>query len=120
MPLDVIDDSHAPTTIEIKADRYEFQRSSPYFQPCVFASDAKVVAVEKGLLPFQKLVNIIGMLFRLSFQGGMIFDVVLSGFELGTDVKIVRYPDRYMDERGTVMWDRVMKLIGEQRRRLAA
>jgi hypothetical protein len=40
--------------------------------------------------------------------------IVLNGFELGTDVKIVRYPDRYMDERGTVMWDRVMKLIGKQ------
>jgi DNA polymerase I-like protein with 3'-5' exonuclease and polymerase domains len=40
--------------------------------------------------------------------------IVLDGFELGTDVKIVTYPDRYMDERGTVMWDRIMKLINEQ------
>jgi DNA polymerase I len=40
--------------------------------------------------------------------------IVLDGFELGTDVKIVRYPDRYMDERGAVMWDRVMKLIDKQ------
>jgi hypothetical protein len=40
--------------------------------------------------------------------------IVLDGFELGTDVKIVRYPDRYMDERGAVMWDRVMKLIDGQ------
>jgi hypothetical protein len=46
--------------------------------------------------------------------------IVLDGFELGTDVKIVRYPDRYMDdERGTVMWDRVMKLIHEQQQRTA-
>jgi DNA polymerase I len=37
--------------------------------------------------------------------------VVLDGFELGTDVEIVRYPDRYADPRGTVMWDRVMHLI---------
>jgi hypothetical protein len=36
--------------------------------------------------------------------------IVLAGFELGTDAKIVRYPDRYMDERGAAMWDRVMKL----------
>jgi len=41
--------------------------------------------------------------------------VVLDGFELGTDPKIVCYPDRYMDERGTLMWRRVMKLIHEQR-----
>jgi DNA polymerase I len=46
--------------------------------------------------------------------------VVLNGFELGTDVKVVRYPDRYMDERGTVMWERVMTLIGERQQRLAA
>jgi DNA polymerase I len=40
--------------------------------------------------------------------------VVLNGFELGTDAKIVTYPDRYMDERGVVMWERVMKLIQRQ------
>ena len=39
--------------------------------------------------------------------------IVLAGFELGSDVKVVRYPDRYMDERGTVMWNTVMKLIDE-------
>ena len=46
--------------------------------------------------------------------------LVLDGFELGTDAKIVHYPDRYMDERGAVMWDRVMKLIHQQQRRTAA
>ena len=33
--------------------------------------------------------------------------VVLSGFEIATDVQVVRYPDRYMDPRGEVMWHRV-------------
>ncbi len=37
--------------------------------------------------------------------------IVLDGFELGTDVKVVRYPDRYMDKRGVVMWNKVMNLI---------
>ena len=41
--------------------------------------------------------------------------VVLDGFELGTDAEIIRYPDRYADPRGAVMWERVMKLIHEQR-----
>jgi hypothetical protein len=36
---------------------------------------------------------------------------VLKGFELGTDVHVVRYPDRYMDARGRLMWDRVNGLI---------
>lgn len=37
--------------------------------------------------------------------------VVLQGFELNSDVKIVRYPERYMDPRGTIMWNTVMKLL---------
>lgn len=36
---------------------------------------------------------------------------VLDGFELDTDVHVVRFPDRYMDARGRVMWDRVMALV---------
>jgi hypothetical protein len=44
--------------------------------------------------------------------------IVLSGFELGTDAYIVEYPNRYSDERGAVMWSRVMSLIqnGEEPR----
>lgn len=39
--------------------------------------------------------------------------IVLDGFEVRTDVEVVRWPDRYMDERGEVMWDRVMRLLDE-------
>jgi DNA polymerase-1 len=51
--------------------------------------------------------------------------LVLGGFELQTDCPdrydehgnlnpyphVIRYPDRFMDERGAVMWDRVMGLL---------
>ena len=37
--------------------------------------------------------------------------LILSGFELETDVKVVRYPDRYMDERGEGMWATIMELM---------
>jgi hypothetical protein len=37
--------------------------------------------------------------------------IVLGGFELGTDKDVFRYPDRYMDERGKTMWDKVMTLL---------
>jgi DNA polymerase I len=36
---------------------------------------------------------------------------VLGGFELGTDMSAVRYPDRYMDSRGRIMWQRVCSLV---------
>ena len=38
--------------------------------------------------------------------------IVLDGFELNSDVKVIRYPERYMDKRGSVMWNKVMNLIG--------
>jgi DNA polymerase-1 len=44
---------------------------------------------------------------------------VLDGFELRSDVTITRWPDRYMDKRGVVMWDHVMRLL-EQPGRITA
>jgi hypothetical protein len=38
--------------------------------------------------------------------------IILGGFELATDVKFVRYPERYMDPRGVQMWNTIMKLAG--------
>jgi DNA polymerase-1 len=40
--------------------------------------------------------------------------LVLSGFEIRTDVKVIHYPQRFMDARGTVMWQRVMGLITQR------
>lgn len=37
--------------------------------------------------------------------------VVLAGFEVRTDVEIVRYPGRYLDERGADMWERVQRIV---------
>jgi DNA polymerase I-like protein with 3'-5' exonuclease and polymerase domains len=37
--------------------------------------------------------------------------LVLSGYEISTDAKITSYPDRYADERGQAMWNRVMHLL---------
>jgi hypothetical protein len=40
--------------------------------------------------------------------------------ELRTDVKFVRYPERYSDERGDAIWARVMDLLAEYRRQQTA
>lgn len=37
--------------------------------------------------------------------------VVLAGVEINTDAEIVRWPDRYADPRGAVMWDRITQLL---------
>jgi hypothetical protein len=41
---------------------------------------------------------------------------VLAGFELNTDVKVTRWPDRYMDPRGRQMWERVCSLVAQAKR----
>jgi hypothetical protein len=40
-------------------------------------------------------------------------ELVLSGFPLRTDAKVVRHPDRYVDERGRRMWETVQRLLDE-------
>lgn len=39
--------------------------------------------------------------------------LVLGGFELASDAKVVRWPDRYVDEKGAEMFQRVMRLLAE-------
>ena len=40
--------------------------------------------------------------------------VILDGFRLRSDARIVRWPDRYMDDRGREFWGRVLALIPER------
>ncbi len=37
----------------------------------------------------------------------------MAGFELRTDVEVVKYPDRYMDHKGESMWNTVMNIIND-------
>jgi hypothetical protein len=36
---------------------------------------------------------------------------VTGGFPVRTDASVVRFPDRYMDEGGQAMWERVKALL---------
>ena len=40
--------------------------------------------------------------------------IVLGGFPMRTDAKVVRYPERYMDERGRPFWGEVCGMIGQE------
>ena len=40
--------------------------------------------------------------------------VVLDGFKLRSEAKVLRYPDHYQDERGNQMWSLVWELIGKK------
>jgi hypothetical protein len=41
-------------------------------------------------------------------------------FELRTDFKIIRYPDRFTDPRGTELWETVLRLLAERQQRQEA
>jgi DNA polymerase I len=79
------------------------------------------LATERGIevcAPVHDAVLICAPLDRLDADVAWMQDtmreasrIVLNGLELGTDATVVRHPDRYMDERGTVMWKRVMALL---------
>jgi DNA polymerase I len=81
------------------------------------------LATERGIevcAPVHDAVLICAPLDRLDEDVGRMQDamqeasrIVLGDFELRTDATVVRYPDRYMDERGTVMWQRVMALLDQ-------
>ena len=38
-------------------------------------------------------------------------EIILGGFRLRSDAKVVRWPDRYIDDRGREFWGRVMALL---------
>jgi hypothetical protein len=40
-------------------------------------------------------------------------EIVLDGFKLKSDAKVVVSPNRYMDKRGERMWERVMGLLSD-------
>jgi DNA polymerase I len=82
---------------------------------CILLTEADIrvcAPVHDALLieaPLEELEQVIKITKALMQEASRI---VLDGFELGSDVKEVRYPDRFMDKRGKVMWDKVMNLIG--------
>jgi len=40
--------------------------------------------------------------------------IILRGFELRSDAKVFRHPERYADERGQKMWDTVWEILSQR------
>jgi len=82
---------------------------------------AAIVATESGIevcAPIHDAFLIMAPLGRLDedvvrMQGIMTNAgrLVTGGLDIRTEAEIVRWPDRYMDERGAAMWDRVTGLL---------
>ncbi len=83
---------------------------------CVMAyeADLKIIApVHDAILleaPLECFDENVSELQRIMTRAGAI---VLEGFEVRTDAEKIIYPDRYQDERGTIMWEKITQLIDE-------
>ena len=62
--------------------------------------EAKIKDLNKGIVSAQK---------AMAEASAM----VLNGFRLRTDVEVIKYPNRFMDKRGTVMWKRMQRILRE-------
>jgi DNA polymerase I len=82
---------------------------------CMMATEAGIrvcAPVHDALLveaPLEVLDEVVAEIQQIMKEASAI---ILGGFELATDVKFVRYPNRYMDPRGVHMWNTIMKLAG--------
>ena len=96
------------SSVQIPNDRrgHLVQRLFDNAQHCVFQR----VRIATEFEPLDRLdADIAGMRAAMAEASR----IVLNGFELGTDVSTVRYPERYADKRGVKMWDEVTSLINQ-------
>lgn len=82
---------------------------------CVMAMEAglKIIApVHDALLleaPLEIFDRDVAKLREIMTEAG---GIILDGFEVRTDADAVKYPDRYVDERGIMMWEKVTRFVG--------
>lgn len=70
---------------------------------CAPIHDAFLIAA-----PLHRLDNDIALMKTLMTGAGE----VVAGLPIKTEAKVVRFPDRYMEDGGIEMWNRVVRLIG--------
>jgi hypothetical protein len=81
---------------------------------CIFLTEAGVrvcAPVHDALLIELPILELESGLAKAQGLMRLASSAVLGDFELGSEAKVVCPPDRYMDERGQVMWDTVTGLI---------
>jgi DNA polymerase-1 len=72
-------------------------------QVCAPVHDAFLIAA-----PLERLEDDITAMRDMMKKAGR---AVTGGLDIRTDAEVVRWPDRYMDERGRAMWKKVVSLL---------
>jgi DNA polymerase I len=78
---------------------------------CAPVHDAFLIAA-----PLDRLDDDVAAMREIMSNAGR---TVTGGLEIRTDAEIVRWPDRYMDERGEVMWNKVITVLNRTERAAA-
>jgi DNA polymerase-1 len=76
-------------------------------QVCAPVHDAFLIAA-----PLERLEDDVGAMRDIMSKAGR---AVTGGLDIRTDAEVVRWPGRYMDERGRTMWEKVMSLLDTNR-----
>lgn len=64
--------------------------------------------------PMERLEGDVALMREIMTEAGR----VVSGLPIKTEAKLFRFPDRYMEEKGIDMWNRVVRLIGAPKEQL--
>jgi hypothetical protein len=83
---------------------------------CIFATERGIpvcAPVHDALLIEAKAEEIEAVVVECQRAMQEASEIVLGGFSLRTEAKIIRWPDRYSDPRGERMWHSIWKLIGD-------
>lgn len=81
---------------------------------CCFATERGIrvcAPIHDAILIEAPIVDLESTVEKAQRSMAVASEVVLNGFILRTDVKIVRYPNRYEDRRGREMWKTVWKIV---------
>jgi hypothetical protein len=83
---------------------------------CCLATERGVIVcapVHDALLVESSATEVEAVVARTQAAMREASELVLPGLPLRTEAKVVRYPDRYVDERGRRMWETVSRLLDE-------
>jgi DNA polymerase I-like protein with 3'-5' exonuclease and polymerase domains len=89
---------------------------------CCYATEARLSVccpVHDAILLEAPLDRLDEDVARLRFCMAKASRDVLGGFEIRTEAKCVRWPGRYTDPRGALMWERIMGLLNRLEREAA-
>lgn len=83
---------------------------------CCMATEAGVAVcapVHDAILIEAPLATIDDQIAHIKALMAKASELVLDGFQLGTDVELIGYPDRYADDRGRTVWCAIQRILEE-------